>query len=151
MSNVIIGFDQAPRVTGYCVMGPEQNLIEVGAKQHYSLLENKQFLTGLLETYKPEFVVFEDIQLQRNVATFKSLAQLQGVYISTLDSMAINYEISSPSHWRAINKLKAPNRAQAKRAAQELCGQLWPDQKFSQDSAEAALIARSYYLQRISF
>ncbi len=153
MSKIIIGIDQAT-LSGFCVMNEHKEILEVGTKNNNSLLEHKLFLSSLLDKYQEEhelYVLFEDIQLQRNVATFKNLAQLQGVYITTLLEKGIEYEITSPSHWRMLNKIGKRTRAEAKREAKELCQQLWPNEHFTLDSAEATLIANSYFCGKVHF
>lgn len=56
-----------------------------------------------LEGENPDKIVFEGIQQQNNVETFKRLAMVQAAILLLCYNSEIDYTILSPSQWRAIN------------------------------------------------
>lgn len=102
-----------------------------------------QQIQSKIDQYKPDIIVFEDIQQQRNdVLTFKKLAQVQGaiLYLCKLNNMP--YKIYPPSTWRAKCKFLKHNdlsRLHQKRVAQQ-----WVYDTFgmrcTQDEADAICI-----------
>lgn len=63
------------------------------------LLKIDRFLDQvLIDTWKPDFIAFEDIQLEHNnVMTFKVLAQLLGICEVEANKHNINYAVITPS------------------------------------------------------
>lgn len=55
-----------------------------------------------IKKYKPDFVVIEDIALQRNPATLIILARLQGAIIGYCEFNCIPYNIIKPPNWRKV-------------------------------------------------
>lgn len=64
---------------------------------------------------KPDFVVLENIQFQRNIATFKSLAQLQGCIMYHLNNLNIGYVFVEPSAWKSFCGIKGRKREEQKK------------------------------------
>lgn len=64
---------------------------------------------------KPDFVVLENIQFQRNIATFKSLAQLQGCIMYHLNNLNIDYVFVEPSAWKSFCGIKGRKREEQKK------------------------------------
>lgn len=81
------------------------------------MLMNKQFLEEtIIKTWKPDLIVLEDIQSQKNVQVFKSLAMLLGSTVVTIKSYNIPYELVSSVKWRAhfmISGERIADKAQA--------------------------------------
>lgn len=148
---IVLGIDQAMKTSGYCVMDDKQNILAVGTQTNSNLTENREFFLSLLEQYKPDLVLIEEITFQRNVKTFQTLAQVQGIYLEAAYQAGVAIETVYPSSWRSKNRIKASKRVEAKREAKELASELFPDHKFTQDSAEAAMIARSHFVDKIFF
>lgn len=72
-------------------------------------------IVKLIKRVKPDFVVLENIQFQRNIATFKSLAQLQGCIMYHLNNSNIGYVYVEPSAWKAYCGIKGRKRDEQKR------------------------------------
>lgn len=148
----ILALDQAVSgATGYSVFNKEtQELITYGKYSGGTLLGNKDKLVELLDEWKPEHVLLEDVQQQRNVQTFKVLSMLLGVLQITLEERGINYTVVHVMSWRSKNQIHAKNRAEAKKMAQTLIEELY-GVKPTQDECEAVLIGRYHFLSRLEF
>jgi len=89
-------------------------------------------------------VAIEDIQEQRNVQTFKVLAQLQGaLYVSIHKEFKIECEIISASTWKSFSQIRGRNRTEQKRNAQIFVANEY-DLKVTQDEADAILLGRCF-------
>lgn len=65
----------------------------------------------MIQKWKPDEVVLEDIQLQKfgeqeAVVTYKKLAHLQGVLKNYCYESGIPYKVVSPSTWRTFSDIK---------------------------------------------
>lgn len=150
----ILALDQATITSGWSVFDNE-NLIKFGS---YTTKDNdtdnrivdfKNYLINMLEFWKPDKVILEDIQLQQfgpkssnnveGVTTFKKLAQLQGVLINTLIENGIEYSIAHTGTWRNACGIKGKTRADRKRSAQLIVEETYGI-KSTQDEADAICI-----------
>ena len=98
----------------------------------------------LIDTWKPDYIVFEDIQLEHNnVMTFKVLAQLLGVCEVEASKHNVDYAVVTPSTWRAgVGILgAAKDRATRKTAAINRVLSL-TGANVTDDTAEAILIGK---------
>jgi len=102
-------------------------------------------LSKQIKEHKPDVVLIEDIQLQRNPQTFKTLAWLQGVLIYYLNRKSIKHEIIAPSSWRRKNQIKGRARKEQKVNA-IIFVQNHYGIKLTEDVAESILLGRSFYL-----
>lgn len=122
MSNKILCFDQATKISGYSIWVNGQ------LKKYGTLLSNveeknpleriKQMTDAaakLIKQQKPDYVVMENIQFQQNIAGFKSLAQLQGSMMNVLNNLNIGYCFVEPSAWKSFCKIKGRKRDEQKR------------------------------------
>lgn len=148
----ILAFDQAlSGATGYAVFNKEtKELIHYGKFTGGTLLNCKDNLVALIDEWKPEHVLLEDVQQQRNVQTFKLLSMLLGVLQIALEERGVPYTVVHVQRWRAKSQIYARNRAEAKRMAQKLIEELY-NVRPTQDECEAVLIGRYYFLSRIEF
>lgn len=147
----IISLDQSYRCTGYAVFNKEtKELITYGKFTGGTLLGCKDRLAELLEKWEPELVLIESVQQQRNVNTFKLLAELLGVLKVCILEHGIEFEEVHVMRWRAKNNIHAKNRSEAKKMAQTLIQELY-GVKPTQDECEAVLIGRYYFLSRVEF
>lgn len=63
-----------------------------------------KLIRQLIDENDIEYVVFEDVQFQRNVQTLKKLSQLQGSIIYALEEINMGYTIVPPKTWQAYIK-----------------------------------------------
>lgn len=147
----ILAFDQASVVSGWSVYD-DNELIKFGhheTKGNNSterISKTKSWVVSMLQTWKPDLVILEDIQLQvydggEQVITFKKLAHLQGVLKNYCYENGYIYKVVPAATWRAYNKIRGKSRTDKKINAQLLVKSLY-DIKVTQDEADAILIGR---------
>lgn len=115
--------------------------------------EIKQWLINMVAIWRPDCVIIEDIQLQReknneyeapdNVMTYKVLAHLQGVLQNTLYELKIPFETVFASVWRKACEIKGRYRADQKKSAQFQVKK-WYGIEVSNDEADAICMGRYY-------
>lgn len=127
MSN-LLALDQSSRITGWSVF-ENAKLFDYGKFEFTDndmsqrLLNIKTKVKELIQQYDINEVIFEDIQMQDNVAnnvqTFKVLAQVQGMLLTLFAEMGIPYSIVLASQWKSTLGIKGRTRAEQKRNAQQ--------------------------------
>lgn len=68
----------------------------------------------LIQRVKPNYIVFEDVQFQRNKGVFKTLSQMQGALIMVCFELDIGFTIIEPSAWKSYCAIKGKNREEQK-------------------------------------
>lgn len=158
----ILSLDQATHTTGWCIFD-DKSVIKYGIVETSGELDNrinqlKIWLANMIEVWKPDKVILEDIQLQEkkqgrnwendtgdnvmNVSTFKTLAQLQGVLVDYLFEKKIRYQFIHTATWRENCQISGKYRADKKKSAQ-LKVKEWFDIDVSNDIADAICIGYS--------
>lgn len=150
----LLSLDQASKTSGYAVF-KNKKLITFGkfTYEDYDLgqrlynIRNK--VSELIETYQPDYVVFEDIQQQNNVAnnvqTFKSLAEVYGVISELLTSLRLPHSSILSTSWKSTLGIKGRTRQEQKRNAQEyVINTYHPSDKPTQDMSDAICIGTAY-------
>lgn len=105
----IIAFDQASVNTAYSVW-QDSELIRYGMvtadkkiKSHLRLRQMSVKIADVIKQEQPDYVVFEDCQLQAgNAATFQVLCQLQGMIMALLYDAGVNFDVVRPSVWKSF-------------------------------------------------
>ena len=147
----ILAFDQASITSGWSVFDDEE-LVKFGhwesegSHSTERIMKTKHWVANMIQVWKPDLVVFEDIQLQvfnggEQVVTFKKLAHLQGVLKNYCYENGKIYKIVPPATWRAFNEVKGKTRIDKKKSAQLIVKNLY-DVNVTQDEADAVLIGR---------
>ena len=101
----------------------------------------------MIDEWKPDEVILEDIQLQRfegqgeAVTTYKKLAHLQGVLKNYCYENGIPYKVVPPATWRTHTNIKGKTRTDKKRNAQLKVQSLY-EVNVTQDEADAILICK---------
>ena len=129
MSN-LLALDQSSTTTGYSVFKNGKPVIishftvtgELG--ERLERIRNK--IISLINQYKIDEVVFEDIQLQDmaggkdvGIKTFKILAEVFGVVHELMNELNMDYTIVPPKVWKATFKIAGKGRKVEKKLAQE--------------------------------
>jgi len=96
-------------------------------------------IKGCLIKINPDFVVFENVQFQKNYGTFQQLSQLQGVLMSLLFERNIGFQIIEPTAWKAFCGVKGRKRTEQKANAIQLVKDKF-NLYVSEDEADAILI-----------
>ena len=145
---ITLALDQATRITGYAIFHDDKLVkvdqfeltdLEIGTR----LKKYKKKILQLIEEYKVNQVLFEEIQLQQNVDTFKKLAMLYGVTMLLLEEKEIKYDIVSSYTWKSKCKIKKTGRETEKQAAQKFVENNYGIH-VSQDKADAICLGYSY-------
>ena len=145
----ILALDQASITSGWAVFDGGE-LIKFGqwtSEGKYSterIAKTKFWVANMIQIWKPDLVIFEDIQLQRfdggeQVLVFKKLAHLQGVLKNYCYENGYPYKVVPAATWRASSKIKGKTRNDKKKNAQIVVKMLY-DVNVSQDEADAILI-----------
>lgn len=119
--NRVAGIDQSTKVTGWSVFD-DGELVQYGAFVYQKgdveerINAHKHWLINFLYTWEPDFVGIEDIQSQEagGYKTFKTLANLQGVFIDTLYEQKIPFGVYPATVWRKLSQVKGRSRADQK-------------------------------------
>lgn len=147
----ILALDQASITSGWSVYD-DNELIKFG---HWTsegtnstdrIMKTKYWVANMIQMWKPDLVVLEDIQLQKfdggeAVVTYKKLAHLQGVLENYCYENGYIYKVVPSATWRAYNEIKGKSRSDKKKSAQLLIKSLY-DLNVTQDEADAILIGR---------
>lgn len=147
----ILAFDQASITSGWSVFD-DAELIKFGAwtsdgnNSTDRIAKTKQWVASMLQTWKPDLVVLEDIQLQKfdggeQVLTYKKLAHLQGVLENYCYENGFIFKVVPPATWRAASNVRGKSRTEKKKSAQLIVKGLY-DLNVSQDEADSILIGK---------
>lgn len=122
MSN-LLALDQASQVTGWSLFidGKYIKCGKIVLDDHNvdrRLVQLRNSLIQLITTYAVNEIVFEEIQQQQNVQTFKVLAQVYGVVAELAEELGIPHSTIVASSWKSSLGVKGRNRAEQKRDAQ---------------------------------
>lgn len=150
----VLALDQATHTTGWSIWDGD-NLMRFGTFDSTQtkdtvarLVEIRQWVLSLLDNYKPDLVILEDIQLQTSVnrkqlesaqmgvTVFKTLAELLGVLSVTLQEQNIPFQVVPSGVWRAKAGVKGRTRADKKRSAQRIVKEEF-DVNVTEDEADA--------------
>ena len=153
----VLALDQASRTSGWAVFENGKLVTfgkftadhsDVGDRLHFI---RKQVL-GLIDTHNIDEVVFEDIQLQGNVAnnvqTFKALAEVFGVLYELFVELKMPRTAVLSTVWKSTLGIKGKDRAAQKKAAQT-----WVENTYgvkpTQDECDAICIGAHYVNNKV--
>ena len=153
----ILALDQASRTSGWSVFEDGKLLdygkftaeqTDIGDRLYYI---RKQVI-GLIDKYDIEEVIFEDIQLQgnvaNNVATFKALAEVFGVLYELFTEIKMPRTAVLSTVWKSALGIKGRDRTAQKKAAQ-----VWVEHTYgvrpTQDECDAICIGAYYNKNKI--
>ena len=148
----ILALDAATGITGYSIYD-DSKLVAYGThststyESEQKINEIKKWLEVVCQTVQPDLVIVEDIQLQKNVQMFQTLANLQGVIKDTLYEKKIPHELVYSSTWRSgLGINKNAERENAKKITQDyvkMCYHI----NATQDEADAICIGKFFSKQ----
>lgn len=148
----VLALDQSSKCSGWSVF-EDKKLLTFGyftfddENIGQRLFRIREEVKELIDKFKPNHVVFEDIQLQdnigNNIQTFKILAQVYGVISELLTELNIPYSIVLAGTWKSTLNIKGRTRPEQKKNAQ-----LYVTNKYNiavtQDTADAICIGEHY-------
>lgn len=134
----ILCLDQATLKTGYSIWIDKElvtyGLLEVDPKEK-NIIERmklmRDLVVQLIELEQPNFIIFEDTQMQNNKLTFQQLSQFQGVLMAYFFDINIGFVIVKPTEWKGKCGIKG-----RKREEQKINTQLFVNDKFGFDVSE---------------
>lgn len=139
----VLALDQATKVSGWAIFSNEK-LIKYGIFE--TQLENeiqrdiqiKNWLINVIKNWGIDFVALEGVQYEERfgVTTFATLARLQGILMSLLEEMEVQYTICHTATWRNFCQVKGKTRADKKKSMQ-LKVKEWYDITVNNDCADA--------------
>lgn len=150
-----LALDQSSRITGYAVF-ENAKLIDYGKFSvndddiGVRLMKIRQEVEQLIKYHEVEEVVFEDIQMQGNVAnnvqTFKTLAEVFGVIYELVTELNLPNTAVLASSWKSTLQVKGRTRPEQKRNAQALIEKTF-NIKPTQDECDAICIGLHHILK----
>lgn len=144
----ILVLDQASIVTGWAVFESgklkRHGKVDLSKKKTASnpLIRYKRMcnaIQDLVDKEKPDWLIFEEVALQTNVATLHTLCQLQGSILQMCFERNIEHYVFSPSSWRKLldfQQGKGIRRPQLKEQAKVYVEHKYEEQ-VSEDEADA--------------
>ena len=124
----LLALDQASRITGYAIFDDDQlitygKIVTEDADVGIRLMKIRNAVKKIIEENNIDEVIMEDIQLQNNVQnnvqTFKTLAEVFGVIYELLTEMNIPNSAVLSSSWKSTLGIKGRTRPEQKKNAQE--------------------------------
>ena len=149
--STILAFDQSSKTTGWAVF-KDGKLHDYGKftfedeSVGIRLKKIRLKVEELVDIYFPDKVIFEDIQEQNNILTFKVLAQVQGVMMELFSFLNIPYTSIMAVTWKSILGIRGKARAEQKRNAQKYVINTY-NVKATQDESDAICIGAAYLKQ----
>ena len=154
----LLALDQSSRVVGYAIF-TDGELIKYG---HFTLTSDvpgrrlvklRETIAQLIKDYVIDTVVFEDIQLQSNIAnnvqTFKVLAEVYGVIEEYVTELKLPNEAVYPVTWKSGVGIKGSRRAEQKKNAQAFVKKTYGIDA-TEDEADAICIGTHILKKKVS-
>lgn len=153
----VLALDQASRTSGWAIF-IDGKLSAYGkfTADHNDVGDRLHYIRGkvleLINTHDIDEVVFEDIQLQGNVAnnvqTFKALAEVFGVLYELFVDLKMPRTAVLSTVWKSTLGIKGKDRAAQKKAAQA-----WVEKTYgvkpTQDECDAICIGAHYINNKV--
>lgn len=124
----ILAIDQA-RNGAWCVYDYEsKTVVKYGvfsfptAKYTYAqmLVGICDIVNSIVDEFEVAAVFIEDIQMRKNVDSFKKLAQLQGALVSMFERNEYLYDFIPPSRWQSYCNARGRTSKEIKQKVQEI-------------------------------
>lgn len=124
----VLALDQSSITSGYALFVDDK--LDIYGKFSFdnkdigTRLDNIRYqVFTLIQLYRPDYVIFEDIQLQENVGnnvlTFKILAEVYGVISQLLTQLEIPHSTVLAGTWKKALGIKGQIRAEQKKNAKK--------------------------------
>lgn len=85
-----------------------------------AILHIEKLIEEVIHTHDIEAVFLEDIQLRKNVQSFKKLAQLQGVLVNLCERNEYLYGLVAPTQWQNFCKARGRTSKEIKAKVTEI-------------------------------
>lgn len=142
---ITLALDQASTVSGWSLWD-NQELKAYGKFSSNSIQHFAVQLQELIKEHNPGRLGMEGIYATRNVATFKKLAQIQGVVLALYPEVEEVY----PTEWKSSQEVHGKGRTEQKRNAQQKVLEVYGITA-TQDECDAILLGAHMTQQEINF
>ena len=160
----ILALDAATKITGYAIYD-DNTLVSYGIYKANEGLDTtdrinevKHWLIAAIDTWQPDFIGIENIQLQSygskssqvQVKTFQTLANLQGVILDTIFEACIDHTLVYVNEWRSYCGISGGDtHREAQKQAAKAKVKIWYDIECTEDEADAICIGKylTHYLK----
>lgn len=105
------------------------------------------FLEKVIATKKPDMFIFEDIQYQNNIMTYKVLAMLLGLITTCAHRNKIPFEVEHVKSWKSYFLINGENRAVQKRQSITKVKEIFNIDVKTDDVSDAILLGYYYILK----
>lgn len=153
----LLALDQSSKITGYAIF-ENAKLIKYGKINlndddiGIRLMKLRNQVKSLIEDNEIDQLVFEDIQMQanvqNNVQTFKTLAEVFGVIYELATELNITNTAVLASSWKSTLQIKGKDRPAQKKNAQAFIEKTF-NVKPTQDECDAICIGLHHILKSI--
>ena len=106
----ILSLDQSTRVTGWSLFS-DGKYVTSGVIDLHKIKNTDERskemgleICKLIEEYKPDEIIIEEVAMQSNADTLKKLARIQGMAIGFATAHHIPTHILEPTKWRSVLK-----------------------------------------------
>ena len=125
----VLSVDQSTRCSGYCLVEDNEYVCSGVIDMSKSTLDTQErsfemakAIWKLVNKYKPECLVIEDVQNQNSTKTVIILSRLQGMIIGYAEAHGVETHILAPTVWRReLNYQQGPKvkRAELKQQSED--------------------------------
>ena len=159
-SNINLLDDSVPAKRGYRIVAIDNATEKVGVSvfdddklvyqklYHYKgdtisrMVDNRHFIENVvIDQWKPDLIVLEDIQYQNNILTFKTLAMLLGSSLVSCAAKNVKTETVLSKVWRSNFMINGKTRIEQKKQAIDKVNLMY-GLALTDDEAEAILIGK---------
>ena len=145
----VLAFDQSTRVTGYCLFNngcySDSGVIDLTDIDNTETRTQQMGLSicDKIEFYNPDFIIIEDVSMQKNPDVMKKLARLQGMILGFAVAHNIQINIIEPTKWRSALKYqqgRGIKRDELKKQSFDYVKKYFGFENFTEDRCEAICI-----------
>ena len=149
----VLALDAATNLSGYAIYDDKELVFygvyktDANCNTTERINQVKHWLENIIKEIKPDFVIIENIQLQRfgnneyQVELYRALANLQGVLVDTLFENKLPFSLVYSSEWRKVVGVEGSGRENKKQEAQHKV-KSWYGINCTQDEADAICIGK---------
>ena len=142
----IVAIDNATESVGVSVFDDKKlvfyHLFHFTGETLDRMCDNRKLLEEtIIAAWEPDLIVFEDIQYQNNILTFKTLAMLLGSSLVSTHSAHIPHETVLSKTWRSHFMINGKTRVEQKKQAIDKVKTMY-DINVNDDVAEAILLGK---------
>lgn len=104
----------------------------------------REAVEGLINDFKPDLIMLEDVYFGRNTQTYKTLCMYQAIVLLVAHDHQVEIQLITASQWKSTNEVRGRGRTEQKRAAQVVVQEKF-GLKVVQDIVDSLLIAQHHF------